>query len=167
MDGATLTLSASELAEHLGFALDELALNRQGMLSARQRQTLRYDAIGHLLRGSGTLVLGAILLATVGPRAHTSAAFALLVLAAGALVSVAGLWAYACWRVWHPAVRTIRGPLRRGTDPWHPAVIVGEEALRISPRRWRRLPAQPGGTYCAYVDPSGRLLSIAPCEEPA
>lgn len=159
---APTPVTVAQLSQWFGFALEDLALNRAGKLSPRQRQTLRYDAAGQLIRGCAALVLGIILTATVAPAAETLLERTLLVAVLAGVLVLALMLAHAFVRALRPTVRRVTGPLRRADDPWHPAIVVGSEPLRISTRRWKRLPAALPGTYCAYVDPSGRLLSLEP-----
>lgn len=158
-------VARDELADLFGFTPDELALNRAGKFSARQRQTVRYTAIGHLVRGVALVIFGAGALLMFAPQAHTARDRVLAGLLAGLLLVIVALLVVSVRRVWFPAVYTATGSLRRGDDPWHPAVHVGDTTLRISTRRWRRLASTYPGIYCAYHDPLGRLLSIEPVEK--
>ena len=165
MNQGSVPLSSEELAALFGFTVEELALNRDGRLSKRQRQGMFYRSWGYLMRGLVLVIIGtgAVIMLTTGAgsaleRALLGAVIALLGVSAALLIVDA-------FHVLRPTVRTAHGALRRGDDPWRPSVLVGEQVLSISTRRWRRLPRACPGTYRAYADPTGRLLSIEPQPE--
>lgn len=162
MSREPVPLLPGTLAGLFEFTLDELALNRAGKLSARQRQNVFYQSWGYLMRGIAMVVFGGgltIILAGCVESARDRALIAGIAVLQAICTTFLVVNAY---RVLRPTVRIVSGPLRRGADAWHPAVTIGGETVRISYRRWRRLhPAYPG-TYRAYLDPAGRLLSMEP-----
>jgi ABC-type proline/glycine betaine transport system permease subunit len=120
-----------ELAALFGFSLDELALNRAGQFSDRQRQTLFFMSVGYLVRGLALVVLTVVLAAAVAETIHTRwqiTGFALLSLL---IVGMVGLWLRAAYLVRFPHVETITGTLRRGSDDWHPSIFAGTVELRV------------------------------------
>lgn len=165
MSREPVPLLPETLAGLFGFTLDELALNRDGKLSARQRQNVFYQSWGYLMRGIALVVFGTGLTIILG-RTVDSARDRVLIAGIAVLQAVcAAFLILNTYRVLRPTVRTVTGPLRRGDDAWHPAVTVGGETVRISYRRWRRLQHAYPGTYRAYIDPAGRLLSVEPVLE--
>lgn len=149
-----------ELCALFGFTPDELALNRSGRLSARQRQTVRFRAIGLLVRGLAFVILTVILLASQAAQLRTGWQRALAIAVAALAIAV---WLAGVWVVLRPDVRRVAGPCRRNGTPRHPLVNVGGEKLAVSYRRWKRLPPALPGTYVAYYStPDHALLSIEP-----
>ncbi len=154
-------LTVDDLARQFGFTPEELALNRAGRFSARQRQTLIFRCVGYLVRGVGLLVLSVALtayLTTVIQRMWEWALFGLL--CALILVIAILLIRAALLTVARPAVHTITGTLHRSGDANHPSILAGDTSLRVSFRRWKRLAASYPGQYRFYVDPEHSLLSV-------
>jgi hypothetical protein len=152
--------SPDNLAAQFGFTPDELALNRAGEFSARQRQTLFFLSVGYLVRGLALIVLVIVLAAAVADR-HTTGTALLGLLLAGIVL----LYVRAAYQVFSPRVTVITGPLRRGQDARHPSIFAGDTELRVSFRRWKRLKASYPGTYRFYVAPDLILLSLEPWNE--
>lgn len=146
----------------LGFALDELALNRAGLFSARQRQTLFFTSVGYLVRGLVLTVLSVVLAAWLAPDVRTPGQIALFAALCLSVALVSGLLLHAAFQVLRPTVRTATGSLRRSGDPRHPRLQVGDVELHISFRRWKRLPSEWPGLCRAYYDPAHNLLSAEP-----
>ncbi|HEX3050095.1 MAG TPA: hypothetical protein VHP83_05525 [Aggregatilineaceae bacterium] len=149
------------MQDKLGFTSDELALNRAGRLSSRQRQQLFFQSIGYLVRGAGMLVLTIILAFYLVPRINESwekIAFGVVWLLMG--VST-GLMIFAAVQVACPSVRSVTGSLERAGTLKDPRVRIGTHEMRISRRRWKHLAASYPGTYRAYyVRFAGNLLSV-------
>ncbi len=158
-------LSAEELSALFGFEPDALPANRAGRLSDRQRQDLLYRCIGHLLHGLVMLMLGAALIALVRPLARTGWECALWIGVCVLWLVLGALWLAAVRDVARPQVRVATGPLRRSGDAAHPALLAGEVLLRLSYRRWKRLPEAFPGRYRAYYGPARDLLSVEPAFE--
>jgi hypothetical protein len=152
--------SPDDLAAQFGFTCEELALNRAGEFSARQRQTLFFLSVGYLVRGLALLVLVIVLAVAVADR--NAVGIALLILLGGV---IAALYARAAYQVLFPRIAVLIGPLRRGQDAYHPSIFAGDTELRISFRRWKRLTGRYPGTYRFYVGPTLILLSLEPCHE--
>jgi hypothetical protein len=150
----------NDLAAQFGFTPDELALNRAGEFSARQRQTLFFLSVGYLVRGLALIVLVIVLAAAVADR-HTAGTALLGLLLAGIVL----LYLRATYQVLSPRVTVITGSLRRGQDARHPSIFAGDAELRVSFRRWKRLRASYPGTYRFYVAPDLILLSLEPWNE--
>lgn len=153
-------LSANQLAVLFGFTLDELAQNRAGTFSQRQRQQLAYQSVGYLLRGMGFLLLSLILAISLYGRIEYRwqiAAFAAVCLL---LLTISGYLLFATYRVFSPSVQRIDGKLSKTGSA---QVLIGERMLRISYRRWKRLPASFPGEYRVYYARTVyNLLSIEP-----
>lgn len=160
MSPPTTPLSARELAGMFGYTLDELALNRAGQLSARQRQDMIYRSARVFVSGAVLLlmsVITVICLYRIVPRRGWWALLAATVLLQVTLLLVL------VRLVLRPAVHCVTGTIRRGADAWEPAIIVGESlTLRISTRRWKRLPVSLPGVYRVYYGPDARVLSLEP-----
>jgi len=152
-----------ELAALFGFTPHELALNRIGYLSQRQRQRLFYRSVGYLVNGLGVVLLNAILLAAVAPRAQRPWQRIVLSALWVSLALFAALVVVSAWRVFSPDVKSATGPIQRGGTPRKPRVRVGAVELRISFRRWKRLaPSYPGRFTVYYAGFVGDLLSLEP-----
>lgn len=158
-------LSAADLADRFGFTLDELALNREGQLSARQRQTVFYRSWGYLARGIVLVVLSTGITLTLTRSAETRRDWALIVVLAILGAIAASLLILNGIRTLRPTVQIVSGPLRRGEDAWHPSILVGDTVVSITTRRWCHLETHFSGIYRAYLDPVGRLLSIEPARK--
>jgi hypothetical protein len=152
--------SPDNLAAQFGFTPDELALNRAGEFSDRQRQTLFFLSVGYLVRGLALIVLVIVLAATVADQ-HTTGTALLGLLLAGIVL----FYLRAAYQVLFPRIAVITGPLRRGQDAYHPSIFAGDTELRVSFRRWKRLKASYPGTYRFYVAPDLILLSLEPWNE--
>jgi hypothetical protein len=149
------------LADMFGFTLDELALNRTGLFSQRQRQQLAYQSIGYLVRGIAVIVLSTLLIVTLASRTRQPWEIALLALTSGLLAVLCGLLLFAAYRVFRPTVQTATGPLQRSGNARDPHVSIGDRTLRISFRRWKRLPpALPGQYRVYYARGTYNLLSL-------
>ncbi len=155
-------LPVAVLSELFGFAPEALAANRAGHLTDVQRQDLLFHSLGYLVRGLVMLVLSLALIASVTPLADTLANQILLVLACAALLVLGADWLIAAYRVLRPCVWSVSGRVLRAGDPSHPALTVGEVTLRVTYRRWKRLPAALPGEYRVYYGPTRSLLSIEP-----
>lgn len=155
-------LDAAELAAHFGFTPDELARNRAGTLSARQRQTVFYRSWGYLARGVVLLVVSGGIAAWLAPTASSTLDYVLLAGIALLLGINAAILLADLYRVLRPTVHSISGPLRRGDKAFRPSVFVGPVELWITARRWRQMEPHYPGTYRAYYSPAGHLLSIEP-----
>lgn len=152
----------AELGRSFGFTPEELALNRAGRVSDRQRQTIIFRCVGYVVRGVALVVLIVTLAAAVAPTLHTewqTALFAALCLLG---LLIAGLLFRAAVVIRRSPVHIATGSLSRSGDARHPAVTVGGVTLRISFRRWKRLPAAYPGTFRAYYGPELNLLSLEP-----
>jgi hypothetical protein len=149
-----------DLAAQFGFTCEELALNRAGEFSARQRQTLFFLCVGYLVRGLALIVLVIVLVAAVGDQ-HTTGLVLLGLLFAGIVL----LYLRAAYQVLFPRITVITGSLRRGQDARHPSIFAGNTELRVSFRRWKRLKESYPGTYQFYVAPALILLSLEPWNE--
>lgn len=154
-----------QLAALLGFTGDELALNRMGKFSDRQRQTLFFMSVGYLARGLVLIMSTIIMAAVVADTVHTTVQRAGLVLLGLLIIGISGLWLHTARQIVFPHVETVIGPLRRGHDAWHPSIWAGNTELRISYRRWKRLKESYPGLYRFYVAPSLILLSVEPLKE--
>ncbi len=152
--------TSEELAAQFGFTREELALNRAGEFSARQRQTLFFLSAGYLVRGLALIVLVIVLAVAVADR-HTAGWVLIGLLLAGIVL----LYLRAAYQVLFPRVSVIFGPLRRGQDARHPSIFAGDTELRVSFRRWKRLKASYPGMYRFYVAPALILLSLEPWSE--
>ncbi|MBN2306013.1 MAG: hypothetical protein JXQ72_16140 [Anaerolineae bacterium] len=160
-------LDLDDLPDLFGFTPEELALNRAGRFSTRQRQQVRYHSVGYLVRGAAFLVLCMILAVTLIPLLHRAGEWIAFV---GVCLTVIGLivwWGIAAARIARPVVRTITGPLTRAGSANRPVVRVGDLDLRISYRRWKRLPPvladlSPTGRYRVYYCAESTLLSLEP-----
>lgn len=133
-----------------GFTPEELALNRAGQFSTRQRQQLAYQSIGYLVRGIAVMVLSVLLTVTLAARARQPWEIAAVALTGALLVGLCGMLLFAAYRVFKPTIKTVSGPYRRGDSPRDPQVIIGDQALRVPFRRWKRLPPTLPGIYRAY-----------------
>jgi hypothetical protein len=153
-------LTPDDLGAQFGFTPEELALNRAGEFSARQRQTLFFLSVGYLVRGLALIVLIIVLVAAVADH-HTIGGMLLGLLFAGIVL----LYLRAAYQVMFPRITVITGSLRRGSDARHPTIFAADTALRISFRRWKRLKASYPGTYRFYVAPDLILLSLEPWNE--
>lgn len=161
MDGST-PLEAADLGRCFGFTPEEVTLNRAGRVSDRQRQAIVFHGVGYVVRGAALLVLIVTLAAAVAPTLRTAwhvALFAALCLLG---LLIAGLLFRAAALIVRSPVRAVTGSPVRSGDARHPAITVGGVTLRISFRRWKRLPAALPGTYRAYYGPDTRLLSLEP-----
>jgi len=153
------------LARWFGFTPDELALNRAGRLSPRQRQTVFFQGVRVIILGVTLIVLSVMLAAAVAPGVRTGpqrVAFGVLLL----LVAALGVLVLrAAGEVLYPRVRCVCGPLAPAGSPRQPLLRAGDRLLAISYKRWRRLGIfgdQPYRTYYA-----GRtLLSVEPGDDP-
>lgn len=139
-----------ELARAFGFTLDELARNRRGKLSLRQRQQVVFQSIGYIVRGVAFLVLGGVLAAALVPTLNRRWEWAAFVGMCAVLVGLAAYLAFAAVRIARPVVRTATGPLVRAGSANRPRVRVGSLDLRVPFRRWKRLPLILPGRYRAY-----------------
>ncbi len=157
-----IPLDAAELAEHFGFTPDELALNRAGTLSARQRQAVFYRSWGYLARGVVLIVVSGGIAAWLAPSAGSTFDYVLLAGIVLLLVINAAILLADLYRVLRPTVHSVSGPLRRGDKAFRPSVFVGTSELWITSRRWRRMEPRYPGTYRAYYGPAGHLLSVEP-----
>jgi hypothetical protein len=160
MPPSDLPLPSAQLADMFGFTLDDLALNRAGQFSARQRQNLLYRSARIFVCGAALLLMSVIVIATLYQSVPQRSWFVLLALLAilqgVILIILAQL-------VLRPPVHTATGVIRRGTDMWKPAIIVeGKCVLRTTTRRWKRLPESLPGEYRIYYGPDARLLSMEP-----
>jgi hypothetical protein len=152
-----------DLAALFGFTPHELALNRIGYLSPQQRQRLFYRSVGYLVNGLGVVLLNAILLSAVAPRVQRPWQRAILVALWVGLGVFAVLVIVSAWRVFSPRVKSATGSIRRGGTPRKPRVEVGGVELRLSFRRWKRLPPSFPGRYTVYYAGFvGDLLSLEP-----
>lgn len=163
-DGRSADIPAmQDLAAIFGFTPHELALNRIGLLSARQRQRLFYRSIGYLVNGLGVVCLNAILLSAVASRITRPWQRAILGFLWASLALFAVLVIVATWRVLSPSVKSVTGPIQRGGTPRKPRIQVGDLELRISFKRWKRLEtAYPGCFTVYYASFVGDLLSLEP-----
>lgn len=153
-------LPAGELAALFGFTLDDLALNRAGHLSARQRQDVLYRNARVFVSGAILALISVIVLAAFYRIVPRRAWFTLLALDTVLLTTLALTLRRFVLR---PPIHTTTGTIRRGTDAWTPSIIVHDTlALRISTRRWKRLPESLPGTYRVYYGPDQRVLSLEP-----
>lgn len=153
------------LARWFGFTPDELALNRAGCLSTRQRQNVLFQGVRVIVLGVVLIVLNVMLAAAVAPGARSGpqqAAFgALIVLIAAIIVLVLR----AAGEVLFPRVRCVCGPLSPAGSARQPLLRAGDRLLAISYRRWRRLGVFGDRPYRAYY--AGRtLLSVEPGDDP-
>jgi hypothetical protein len=149
-----------------GFSPDDLALNRAGEFSARQRQTLVFRCVGYLVRGIGLLVLNVILAAYLTTVIHRVWEWALFGLLCALIAVIAALLIRAAMMTLaRPTIHTITGTLRRAGYANHPLILAGDTPLRVSFRRWKRLVEAYPGTYRFYVDPEQSLLSLEPLNE--
>lgn len=149
-----------DLARTFGFTPEELALNRAGRLSARQRQMVLYHSTGYLVRGVAALVLGVVLLAALVAGVERPWEWALFGAAVILLAGFALGLVIAAVRVARPAMQSATGPLTRAGTASRPAVQVGALALRVSYRRWKRLPPTLPGHYRVYYSTGRELLSV-------
>ncbi len=155
------TSDTPDLGRGFGFTPEELALNRAGRLSDRQRQTVVFRSVGYLIRGLALVALAVVLAAAVAPTIHTPGQIGLFAALCVLVLIIAGLLVRAAFVVAHPAVQAASGPLVRSGDARHPAITVGGVTLRTSYRRWKRLPAAFPGSYRAYYyGPELTLLSL-------
>jgi len=152
--------------EVLGFTPDELALNRQGQMSARQRQTLWYHQVGYLVRGVAMMILNLILISYLMPRLEQAMHKALLGVIVVLVMIIAGYLIIGFYRTWSPVVHTVTGPLTIGGSEQSPRLHIGSLSLRISRRAWRRLEGTYPGPFRVYYSPAGDLLSLEPWNEP-
>ncbi|NDJ77561.1 MAG: hypothetical protein GYB65_15020 [Chloroflexi bacterium] len=150
-------LSLDQLAALFGFAPEDVALNRQGCFSLRQRQDLLYRNLGVVVRSVSVLLLGIILAVTLRTRADPAEWWVLVLLVSfgGLLLIITG------WRALFPTVQVAVGPVVRAGNSADPHVQVGEHEFRIARRRWQRLPPALPGSYWVHHT-SHRLLSIEP-----
>lgn len=155
-----------DLADRLGFTLEECAFNRAGLLSERQRQMLFFRGIGHIVRGIALVVLCVVLAAYLTTVIQHRYQWALFGLLCTLIVIVILLLIRAIYHmVARPSIRTLTGTLRRTGDANHPRILAGNTPLRVSFRRWKRLPATFPGRYIFYVGPGNSLLSLEPIRE--
>jgi hypothetical protein len=158
--------TARQLADLFGFSEDELTLNRAGAFSDRQRQQLVYQSIGYLVRGLAFIILDILLAITLYARldrAWQQALFAALIVL---LLDATALILRAAVKVCFPTVRSATGPLSRAGSANQPCIRTGALELRISYRRWRRLPPTLPGTYRVYyANAVNTLLSLEPRSE--
>ncbi|WP_162909923.1 hypothetical protein [Aggregatilinea lenta] len=152
------------LTRWFGFSLEELALNRVGRLSARQRQNVRFQGLCIIVVGGVLVLLDMLLTVTVAPTAKTMAenlALDALVLLNAVIVVIIGL---AAVEILLPRVHTFTGPLCLAGTPRSPRLRAGDRLLVIPYRRWQRwqrLNAPDRQLYRTYY--VGRtLLSIEP-----
>jgi hypothetical protein len=158
--------TAADLARLFGFSLDELALNRTGDLSARQRQTLVFRSIGYLVRGIALIVLSVVLAAYLTTLLHRAWQWVLFGVLCALIAWIAALLARAAYLILaHPTIHTVMGGLRRAGDANHPRILAGDTELRVSFRRWKRLAEAYPGHYRFYVGPDQSLLSVEPLSE--
>ncbi len=158
-----LPLTTEQLATLFGFTLDELALNRAGEFSTRQRQQLVYQSIGYLLRGVGFLILSLILAITVYRQLDYSWQYAVFAAICLLLLILSGYLFFATYRVFSPTVQISEGKLIRAGSARQPAILIADRTLRISYRRWKRLPPSFPGTYRVYYARAVlNVLSIEP-----
>ncbi|MBN1964528.1 MAG: hypothetical protein JW910_07765, partial [Anaerolineae bacterium] len=133
-------------------------------LSRAQRQRLFFHSVGYLVNGLAWVVLNVILAAYLVPNVERwwqAAAFALL---AGLCIVIGGTLLLSAARLIFPTVRVVDGSLERGGDIRRPCVKAGAVELRISARRWKRLPAALPGAYRVYYC-ERELLSAEPLNE--
>lgn len=155
------------LALWLGFSPEELALNRAGRLSDRQRQTVRFQGIRLVVVGAALILLNVLLAAAVAPTVPPSEkpALGVLVLLIAVLVFMVGR---ASAEVLLPHVHTVTGPLCTAGSARSPRLRAGNHLLVISYRRWQRwqkLDAPGRQMYRTYY--VGRtLLSVEPWNGP-
>lgn len=153
--------AVQDLAALFDFTPHELALNRVGHLSRRQRQRLFYRSVGYLVNGLGVVLLNAILLSAVAPRVQRPWQRTMLGVLWMSLALFAVLVIVSALRVFSPQVKRITGTLQRGGTPRKPRVRVGNVELRISYRRWKRLErTYPGSFTVYYAGFVGDLLSL-------
>lgn len=157
--------TVDELADMFGFTPDDLALNRAGQFSARQRQQVVYQSVGYLVKGIAFLVLCGVLIASLLPSIHRPWEWIMLAVTILLVAALAIGWGIAAIRVVRPAVHTITGSLSRAGSDMQPRVQVGQVALRMSFRRWKRLPPSFPGKYRVYYGPEMTLLSLEPWGE--
>ena len=159
-------LTAADLARLFGFTPDELALNRAGHFSTRQRQTLIFRYVGYLVRGVGLVILTIVLAATVTVFIHHPWGWALFGLLCALIMLLAGLWVRAVTLIIvRPTIRTVIGELRRAGDANQPFILAGDTHLRVSFRRWKRLAEAYPGQYRFYIGPEHTLLSVEPLHD--
>ncbi|MBN1202469.1 MAG: hypothetical protein JXJ20_11480 [Anaerolineae bacterium] len=156
---------SGDLAAWFGFTPDELALNRAGQLSDRQRQRVFFLSIGYLVRGLAMLILTLILAIYLAPGADQDHEVVLLAVIVGLLVLLTVFMFFAACRVFRPAVETVTGSLARCGKETCPCVCVGDRELTISFRRWKRLKPTYPGQFRAYYCFGNMLLSIEPCPQ--
>ncbi|MBN1680442.1 MAG: hypothetical protein JW966_09115 [Anaerolineae bacterium] len=162
------TPSIGDLGAIFGFAPDELAFNRAGRVSARQRQALRYRGIGFLVKGAAACVLNVILAAALAPgitypwqRTLYGVLWALIALFALAVIGGTLL-------VVHPVVRHVTTTIKRSPSAARPCLIAGKLELRISGAAWRRMPPSYSGQFRVYYARfAGWLLSLEPWSDMA
>lgn len=160
---AVQPLTVEQLAVLFGFTPGELALNRAGRFSERQRQQLAYQSVGYLLRGIGFLVLSVILTASLYEPDMERGQAAAFITVGLLLLMISGYLLFAAYRVFSPTVQSREGKLIRSGSARQPAVLIADRPLRISYRRWKRLPPSFPGAYRVYYARSvDTLLSVEP-----
>ncbi|MGF1507858.1 MAG: hypothetical protein GYB64_11605 [Chloroflexi bacterium] len=160
-----------ELGRLLGFNAEDLALNRQGLLSEAQTARLEHDQT--TVRGV-TLVLfvlaavtGVSVLVADLPRGFLAAPALLLIVALTGAVNVRK----AKRNLTQGSVRRVAGRLRKrrrnddGTEGWrYPPAF--RYYIRVKASRWKRVPegvftqVERGRRYALYLSSAGRVLSI-------
>jgi hypothetical protein len=155
-------LSIPELINLFGFTPEELALNRSGRLSVRQRQQLFYQSLGHLIRGIAVIVLDLVLMASLAGEADLRWERWMLTGTGLALLATGLLLASASAQVLMPRVRHVSGVVQRSGDADRPRILAKDVELRLSFRRWKRLPPALPGTYRVFYGPGPNLLSLEP-----
>ncbi|HML24893.1 MAG TPA: hypothetical protein PKD09_24775 [Aggregatilinea sp.] len=155
------------LALWFGFSPDELALNQEGQLSVRQKQTVRFQGVRIIIVGSVLILLDMLLAAAIAPTVPPSerpALVALLVLIVALMVIVGR----ASTEILKPRVHLIEGPLHATGTARNPRLRVENHILIVSYRRWLRwkgLDRPERQRYRIYY--AGRtLLSVEPWNGP-
>lgn len=156
--------TVTELMRAHGFTEDDLALNRAGRLSTRQRRALSLRALRRIALGVALIGVAALLHQTPDSLA------ARVICGLGAL----GLWAVAAQLIvatWTARpVNALAGPLFiEGGRVYHPVCYRVEGRSLVLPGRIRRREAHrsigPGQQYRVYLLPSVDLLvSLEPIE---
>lgn len=157
------SLPVTALAALFGFEPDEVALNRAGRLSLRQRQDARYRDMSGVVRGTAGVVLTSILAASLHAQLSPAAQAALV----AGIAALAALAIRAGYRMLYPGVARATGTLSRAGNARYPAIAIDGWMVRVSYRRWKRLPDTPGRYVVYYTRTTRRLLSIEPWNEDA
>ena len=152
------------LAQWFGFSAEELALNRAGYLSARQRQNVTFQGIGIILMGGTLILLDTLLAARVAPSARTQPERLALYVLVLLIVFLGIVISRGAADILVPRVRYVTGPLGAAGSARSPRLRAESHLLMISYRRWQRwqtLAAPERQIYRTYYV-GITLLSVEP-----